>query len=194
MSLSRRSWLGYEISKGTSEESTGVESAKSEPSASTRLRQIQRDDMCKAEDVRESSVAAKAEDDVRGALYNKKPPELGPKAVYDFLAREWELGTKKTPRHPPRTKKQIELGFPAPAAFWVGLRPFIFMVPITMVLPPVYLISHASGAHQVVSRRARGRVRMGAAGGQGPYQLSSPDTSAIEVWSGMQLAQTIPRL
>jgi len=36
-------------------------------------------------------------------------------------------------------------GFPAPPAFWVGLRLYILMAPFTMMAPPIYLICCLSG-------------------------------------------------
>jgi hypothetical protein len=36
-------------------------------------------------------------------------------------------------------------GFPAPPAFWVGLRLYILMAPLTMLAPPIYLMSCFTG-------------------------------------------------
>jgi len=74
-------------------------------------------------------------------------PPSKERSLTDLLRREYELATSARPIHPPDTAAKIAQGFPAPAPFWVGLRPFILLMPFTGVGPAVFLMSHGSAAY-----------------------------------------------
>lgn len=82
------------------------------------------------------------------AAPTRPPISQGFAEEYIFLPhrlfhREWQLATTKDS---PRYAAEAKAGFPAPAPFWVGLRPFILMAPLTKVLSPAYLLMHTEGA------------------------------------------------
>ena len=74
-------------------------------------------------------------------------PPSKERSLTDLLRRKYELATSARPIHPPDTAAKIAQGFPAPAPFWVGLRPFILLMPFTGVGPAVFLMSHGSAAY-----------------------------------------------
>nr|BBB21623.1 hypothetical protein [Tisochrysis lutea] len=60
---------------------------------------------------------------------------------FSFFAREYEL-IMASPRNKAVDSKPHILGdFPPPAPIWSGLRPYIIMAPVTMLVPPFYLLS-----------------------------------------------------
>jgi len=66
--------------------------------------------------------------------------------VGPVLRREYDLAVARIRGKPIEPTKGMRNAFPAPAAFWVGLRPYIYAAPLTMLVPPIYLISCLSGA------------------------------------------------
>nr|BBB21622.1 alkenone desaturase 1 [Tisochrysis lutea] len=63
------------------------------------------------------------------------------KGPFSFFAREYELMMASLHNEAVMSTPAIVGGCPPPAPIWAGLRPYIIMAPVTMLVPPVYLIS-----------------------------------------------------
>jgi hypothetical protein len=62
------------------------------------------------------------------------------------LKREYELAAAAIRGEPIEPTPGMRDAFPPPPAFWVGLRLYILMAPLTMLAPPIYLITCMTGA------------------------------------------------